>query len=145
MSEGISCVKTRCPETQCPERVPESYFRMLVDPTVCSKYNEFCVKNFIESCKFMHLCPSAGCDKVAVGTGITNVNCLCGEPFCFRCGEQAHDPCTCDMLMMWLQKCKDDSETANWLLVNTKRCPKCDSRIEKNQGCNHMVTIFFMN
>merc|ERR1712157_669481 len=31
-----------------------------------------------------------------------------------------------------------ESETANWILANTKSCPKCSSRIEKNQGCNHM-------
>ena len=31
------------------------------------------------------------------------------------------------------------SETANWILANTKKCPKCYTRIEKNQGCNHMT------
>ena len=62
----------------------------------------------------------------------------------------------------WDQKCKDDSETANWLNANTKDCiaypspcglvgslsssspctlagPKCHTAIEKNGGCNHMV------
>ena len=26
---------------------------------------------------------------------------------------------------MWLKKCEDDSETANWINANTKDCPKC--------------------
>ncbi|KAJ8454835.1 hypothetical protein ONZ51_g12797 [Trametes cubensis] len=40
---------------------------------------------------------------------------------------------------MWLKKCQDDSETANWIKSNTKECSKCQSTIEKNGGCNHMT------
>ena len=36
-------------------------------------------------------------------------------------------------------KCRDDSETYNWLMSNTKACPKCATSIEKNGGCNHMT------
>jgi ariadne-1 len=39
----------------------------------------------------------------------------------------------------WVKKCKDDSETANWISANTKECGKCQSTIEKNGGCNHMT------
>ena len=28
---------------------------------------------------------------------------------------------------------------ANWILANTRKCPNCNTRIEKNQGCNHMT------
>jgi len=47
----------------------------------------------------------------------------------------------CDELIRWRDKCRNESETANWILTNTKACPspKCDNRIEKNQGCNHMT------
>ena len=41
--------------------------------------------------------------------------------------------------MRWQEKCSNESETVNWILANTKKCPKCLARIEKNQGCNHMV------
>jgi len=42
------------------------------------------------------------------------------------------------MTKCWVKKCKDDSETANWIQSNTKDCPKCGKAIEKNGGCNHM-------
>ena len=80
-----------------------------------------------------------GCEKVAVGSGITTVKCTCGHPFCFRCGEEAHEPCGCAQLAEWAQKCQNESETANWILANTRKCPACSARIEKNQGCNHMT------
>eukprot|EP00658_Telonema_sp_P-2_P080462 TRINITY_DN8011_c0_g1_i1.p1 TRINITY_DN8011_c0_g1~~TRINITY_DN8011_c0_g1_i1.p1 ORF type:complete len:226 (-),score=34.26 TRINITY_DN8011_c0_g1_i1:39-716(-) len=39
----------------------------------------------------------------------------------------------------WMDKEKDDGETVNWLLINTKPCPGCNNPIEKNGGCNHMT------
>lgn len=86
----------------------------------------------------MRYCPAAGCDKVAVGSGISCINCSCGNPFCFRCGEESHTPCSCAQLAEWMTKCSNESETANWILANTKKCPNCNTRIEKNQGCNHI-------
>ena len=42
-------------------------------------------------------------------------------------------------MKLWVKKCQDDSETANWIQANTQGCPKCGSLIEKNGGCNHMT------
>ena len=41
---------------------------------------------------------------------------------------------SCQQLELWQEKCQSESETANWILANTKKCPKCSARIEKNQG-----------
>jgi len=60
--------------------------------------------------------------------------------FCFGCPiESDHRPVVCSVAWMWLKKCKDDSETANWIKSNTKECTACHSTIEKNGGCNHMT------
>lgn len=34
--------------------------------------------------------------------------------------------------------CRNESETVNWILTNTKKCRECWVRIEKNEGCNHV-------
>jgi ariadne-1 len=70
---------------------------------------------------------------------VPTVKCLCGQSFCFACGYEGHAPADCDVVKLWVRKCEDDSETANWIQANTKECPKCSSTIEKNGGCNHMT------
>jgi ariadne-1 len=56
--------------------------------------------------------------------------------FCFGCTVEAdHGPVICAVARMWLRKCRDDSETANWIKSNTKECSQCQSTIEKNGGC----------
>ena len=45
----------------------------------------------------------------------------------------------CETVTKWIQKNSAESENANWILANTKPCPKCKRPIEKNQGCMHMV------
>ena len=32
----------------------------------------------------------------------------------------------------------DDIANALWVAANTKRCPRCNTPIEKDEGCNHM-------
>ena len=39
----------------------------------------------------------------------------------------------------WIIKNSAESENLNWILANTKQCPKCKRPIEKNQGCMHMT------
>ena len=63
--------------------------------------------------------------------------------FCFGCAiDSDHQPLICSVAKMWLQKCRDDSETANWIKSNTKECSNCQSTIEKNGGCKSVVRPF---
>lgn len=39
----------------------------------------------------------------------------------------------------WILKNSAESENMNWILANSKPCPKCKRPIEKNQGCMHMT------
>lgn len=71
---------------------------------------------------------------------IPTVTCNHKHKFCYSCtGEMDHSPCPCIFISKWRKKCKDDSETYNWLTTHTKLCPKCNNSIEKNGGCNHMT------
>lgn len=45
-------------------------------------------------------------------------------------------PSTGKMWELWDEKINGDSETKNWMAINTKPCPKCTKPVEKNGGCN---------
>jgi ariadne-1 len=104
-------------------------------------------RTYVDDNARLRWCPAPGCEyaiecqvpQAALKTVVPTVQCQCGYMFCYGCGLEDHMPCICVLVRMWLRKCEDDSETSNWIHVNTKECTKCNSTIEKNGGCNHMT------
>jgi ariadne-1 len=93
----------------------------------------------------MTWCPAPNCEYAiqcsvpqrSLDVVIPTVSCACSHVFCFGCGlDGDHRPCCCPIVKRWIKKCKDDSETSNWISANTKECTKCQTTIEKNGGCN---------
>ncbi|CAM9276486.1 unnamed protein product [Ectocarpus sp. 8 AP-2014] len=140
VQEGPTCVYTTCPEHKCPQIASESTFSEFLSAEDLKRYEAFSLTSFVDINKMLRFCPGKDCGMVVKAplSYPRSVRCNCGSVFCFRCGEEAHDPASCEELAMWKEKCQNESETANWILANTKQCPKCKTRIEKNQGCNHM-------
>lgn len=142
---GPSCVRTTCPQANCREAVTEEEVAA-VRPDLLAKYQSFQLRSFVEINGMARWCPGPGCNRVAMemdGVSVGDFSRVaecdeCDTRFCIRCGQEPHSPATCKELARWNEKCRNESETANWILANTKACPKCSSRIEKNQGCNHM-------
>mmetsp|Transcript_24078 Transcript_24078/g.36424 ORF Transcript_24078/g.36424 Transcript_24078/m.36424 type:complete len:334 (+) Transcript_24078:231-1232(+) len=146
IAEGPSCIRKTCPQSGCKELMTEEEVK-LAAPSSLPKFESYQLRSFVESNSLSRWCPGRGCERIACASSTSameqagNVaHCdSCESSFCLRCGEEPHSPSSCKELERWNEKCKNESETANWILANTKPCPKCGSRIEKNQGCNHMV------
>ncbi|GBM64165.1 E3 ubiquitin-protein ligase ARIH1 [Araneus ventricosus] len=119
----------------------QTIMNLLVDPKVKLKYQYLITNNFIVCNRLLRHCPQPGCSYVIRVQYVEArpVTCACGHTFCFKCSENWHDPITCHLLKKWEKKCHDDSATLNWIAANTKKCPFCNVRIEKDGGCNHMV------
>jgi ariadne-1 len=135
-----------CPQPKCRVHADEDKVRALVGEAVREKFNQSLVSSYVENNKYLKWCASTPCCGRAIcSTTIEALDCKChpdcGHAFCFACGEDAHAPATCSMMEHWLRKCRDDSETANWIESNTKKCPKkeCQTPIQKTDGCNHMT------
>ncbi|CDH50400.1 ring finger protein [Lichtheimia corymbifera JMRC:FSU:9682] len=146
IEEG-ECRNIQCPQDKCNRIVDEKTVSLLVDDKVKSRYSELLDRTFVDDNDAMRWCPAPDCEyaiechipSVSLSSIVPTVECGEGHKFCFGCGLSDHQPCVCSLVKKWLQKCKDDSETANWISAHTKDCPKCQSAIEKNGGCNHMT------
>jgi len=140
---GPSCLLTYCPYLGCHNVVAEEIVMEIGTETDQKLYSRYLTRSFVDDNPKIKWCPAPNCGKAvyceeAAGV-VDNVVCECGESFCFKCQREAHEPCSCDELGKWKVKEKDESETANWLMVHTKICPKCKKPMEKNGGCNHMT------
>lgn len=161
VQEGPSCVGVTCPQASCPEVVTEDEMtaalqKMNVNNSsdcdnsaddILTKYKQYQLRSFVDSNPLTRWCPGRGCERIAYALSPAAMEAegsvascdACTTQFCLVCGDEPHAPAHCKKLAKWNEKCRNESETANWILANTKSCPKCVSRIEKNQGCNHMT------
>jgi len=147
LEKGPACVRETCPEAGCNELITEEEVCKAA-PDLLPKFESYQLRSFVETYGMTRWCPGPGCGQVALAPGSGGIfaesggtaKCnACETCFCLKCGEEPHAPATCKELATWQEKCRNESETANWILANTKPCPKCSNRIEKNQGCNHMT------
>ncbi|KAK3346681.1 hypothetical protein B0T25DRAFT_461451 [Lasiosphaeria hispida] len=147
IKEEGEAARIQCPSDGCDLIVDARSLDLLVNPELKERYHELLNRTYVEDKDTLKWCPAPDCQN-AIECGVKKkdldkvvptVSCLCAHRFCFGCILSDHQPAPCELVKKWLKKCADDSETANWISANTKECPKCNSTIEKNGGCNHMT------
>ncbi len=151
LSDGPAVLSLRCCHHGCGTAAPGSLVRALLDDdggTDVRRYDAFVLRSFVEAHPRVRWCPGADCAAAlecvsasAAGTSCgMDVACgACGAAFCWTCGGEAHRPLACAILREWQLKACAESENLNWILANTKPCPKCKRPIEKHAGCMHMT------
>ncbi|KAL2151266.1 hypothetical protein VTH82DRAFT_6364 [Thermothelomyces myriococcoides] len=145
--EEGEAARIQCPSDGCNVIIDARSLDILVTPDLTARYHELLHRTYVEDKETLKWCPAPDCEnaiecavkKKDLDKVVPTVSCLCGHRFCFGCILNDHQPAPCELVKKWLKKCADDSETANWISANTKECPKCNSTIEKNGGCNHMT------
>lgn len=140
--QGGTVNNLSCMQDKCACRVPEEFvLECLNDEQMKSKFQELILMDYVVTHPELRFCPGVDCRVViqADTPSARRVNCAeCKSTFCFCCGGNYHAPVACADVKKWTQKLEDDSETANYMVANTKDCPKCNVCIEKSGGCNHM-------
>ncbi|KAM7494414.1 hypothetical protein LguiB_029023 [Lonicera macranthoides] len=139
---GPGCLMFRCPDPSCGAAVGQDMINLLAFDDDKEKYNRYFLRSFVEDNRKTKWCPAPGCDYAVdfiVGSGSYDVTCHCSYSFCWNCTEEAHRPVDCDTVSKWVLKNSTESENMNWILANSRPCPKCKRPIEKNQGCMHIT------
>ncbi|KAI1807456.1 ring finger protein [Daldinia bambusicola] len=145
--EEGEAARIQCPAEGCHRIIDARSLDLLVTADLAGRYQELLNRTYVEDRDSLKWCPAPDCEnavecpikKKDLDKVVPTVACACGNRFCFGCILSDHQPAPCELVKKWLKKCADDSETANWISANTKECPKCNSTIEKNGGCNHMT------
>ncbi|TIB28668.1 hypothetical protein E3P86_03819 [Wallemia ichthyophaga] len=141
--------KIECMQGDCQTVMSEQVISQVVPEYIFQRYQTLANKTYVEdNRRGLRFCPGPDCGNVIecqvrgsdLESLIPIVVCKCGQASCFGCSFSGdHRPALCGVTKLWVKKCEDDSETANWISANTKECPRCHSTIEKNGGCNHMT------
>ncbi|PHT65059.1 putative E3 ubiquitin-protein ligase ARI8 [Capsicum annuum] len=132
----------RCPDPSCSAAIGLDMIKKLANNEDKKKYNRYFIRSFVEDNRKTKWCPAPGCDYAVdyiVGSGSYDVTCGCSYSFCWNCTEETHRPVDCGTVSKWILKNSAESENMNWILANSKPCPKCKRPIEKNQGCMHIT------
>ena len=149
VKEEGEAARIECPRDGCHRIVDSQSLKLLVDGEVQDRYEVLLDRTYVDDRPNLKWCPAPECEfaiacdvkKRDLNRIVPTVQCACKNKhrFCFGCTLVDHQPPPCSLVKRWLKKCEDDSETSNWISANTKECPKCNSTIEKNGGCNHMT------
>ena len=164
MGEGLGLTIT-CATHKCFTLLEDVIVIQLLEEQtrIRNIYLKLITQDFVTNQKLMRWCPLADCSNAIKVKEVESkpVGCNCGHVFCFKCGENWHEPVTCAKLEQWLADDEDDEgpesdnededsktktkelreaiENKSWIASNARKCPNCQVLIEKNGGCNHIT------
>ena len=123
---------------RCNKVVPVSFFEEFCDESTLALYRSKLVDDYVQLNDTACYCPNlkawgqgVACSRVVSykSPRQRDVQCFCGNFFCFQCGLPAHQPLGCTTIRQWLEKEVDESETTAYLSAHSKPCPSCGSPI----------------
>lgn len=114
INDGPTCISTFCPLQKgnlcrgvCTYSIIQYFLRDAEFSAQWIKYNRFLMEHILPHLQEFSYCPNIHCRRVSSGKDIVNIDiihCQCGQLYCFRCGQDAHDPCSCEQLQKWIDK-----------------------------------------
>ena len=160
IADGNEALFMKCPMKDCNVSISPQMVEGYCTYEMWNKYRQTMLRHYILSKKNIRYCRNERCGSLILRDqssieivsfernpeflcfNIMNeigLECrTCSMRMCFNCGEEDHYPILCESLQKWKEMDRQEGQSMNWILINTKKCPKCKFPIEKNQGCRHM-------
>ena len=133
---GNKLTQIKCLEYECQEKLPIEFIMNIIkdNKELIEKYKNYKSKLDILDDPNKKFCPYPGCDSYGERKeeNEKEVKCKNGHLFCFICCQQPHGKIQCNEKI-------DENLEEYAKLKFIKKCPKCGTWTEKEQGCNHIT------
>jgi hypothetical protein len=128
-----------CP--QCPLLLKKIEIWALATVETMIKHMRFTDRAAASTNPAYRYCLSTACDAGQVHDGELVFTCqTCNHKHCTACEINWHDDETCEEYQARHQTQKQqEADSEEKIRTLTKFCPRCDSPIEKSEGCDHMT------
>lgn len=139
ISNGKSEITCPCNDCQC-RIVRYDIIKFGNYQLALKNFNKTIEKEIEMKPEFYH-CIREGCPNILTSSsiGLCDVaTCSCGCRFCWKCKELSHAPLECNLLPKWREIAKEENAELKWIKENTKACPKCHERIQRDGGCTYI-------
>ncbi|GAB1597899.1 E3 ubiquitin-protein ligase RNF14-like [Argonauta hians] len=158
----------KCPSHKCESKIHPSQVKSLVEADVFSRYDYLLLQLGLQTMTDLVYCPRPACGQpVILDRGSNLGNCpSCNLVFCSLCRLTYHGLSNCRLKSEELERLKRDYLNADmetkyalekrygkkhlqdivneafsneWLEQHSKQCPRCNTHIQKIDGCNKMA------
>lgn len=157
-----------CPEDNCLSQALPNQVKDLVSPELYFRYDRILLNSTLESMSDIIYCPRQYCQfPVMLEVDCNMATCpSCSFVFCVYCKMVYHGISPCQLRLdekkeimekylnavgkqkqdleirygrKTLQTLVDNALSEKWIDINSKKCPHCNTSIEKRDGCNKMT------
>ena len=137
----------KCIQEGCNEFISLETVQSFLSNHLKPKLSKNLLNSIVLNSEKLKFCPGANCDLIIKFNELLktnkpiNIRCNCNTCFCSLCNRDAHLPLSCELYAEWesLNKSGNDIYSDTWIKLRTKKCPQCQTPIEKNKGCMHMT------
>jgi ariadne-1 len=135
-------LRIECPVPTCSFLLDDDFVTNACssDQIVLETYWSLLVKSYIEKKKTLTKCPGHECKNTVflADPSCCNVQCSCGEEFCFECASTSHYSFPCMLIKDWEEVTLGSCTRHNYMLRMTKKCPKCNMEMMMNEESDGM-------